>query len=219
MLGAPAGDFQSAGLQHVHSTVAGPESSFLGDQGALTGVLDVGAVTLALHVQLFSRMGRGGKERENVETITVWQTTTCKQEVSTTLSLRPNYNFFFFFLLFCGFYKASGGFRGKSKHYFSLYVPNSALIYRQVLLGILKSGGRIDLGEDSSWLMFGHKPRQEVTSLGAVLWEVLYENKPSGPLVWRSHVERQTVNVPESYCFLRKVKDALLSFLQLQHWA
>lgn len=71
MFGAPAGDFQSAGLQHVHSTVAGPESSFLGDQGALTGVLDVGAVALALHVQLFSRMGRGGKERENVETITV----------------------------------------------------------------------------------------------------------------------------------------------------
>lgn len=71
MFGAPAGDFQSAGLQHVHSTVAGPEISFLGDQGALTGVLDVGAVALALHVQLFSRMGRGGKERENVETITV----------------------------------------------------------------------------------------------------------------------------------------------------
>lgn len=98
MFGAPAGDFQSAGLQHVHSTVAGPESSFLGDQGAMTGVLDVGAVALSLHVQLFSRMGRGGKERENVETITVWQTTTCKQEVSTTVSLRPNYNFFYYFV-------------------------------------------------------------------------------------------------------------------------
>lgn len=64
MLGAPAGDFQSAGLQHVHSTVAGPESSFLGDQGALMGgVLDVGAVALSLHFQLLSGMGRGGKEK------------------------------------------------------------------------------------------------------------------------------------------------------------
>lgn len=71
MFGAPAGNFQSAGLQHVHSTVAGPESFFLADQDVLTGVLEVGAGALSLHVQLFSSMGREGKERENVATITV----------------------------------------------------------------------------------------------------------------------------------------------------
>lgn len=58
MFGASAGDFQSAGFQHVHSKVARPESCFLGDQDLLTGVLEVQAVTLSLHVQLFSCIGK-----------------------------------------------------------------------------------------------------------------------------------------------------------------
>ena len=66
MFGPPARDLQSAGLQHVHSTVAGrrrrPESSSRWPR-LLDQALDVGVAAVALHVELLE--GWGGRKCGN----------------------------------------------------------------------------------------------------------------------------------------------------------